>query len=125
MLNESDEDITRMERALEVFEITINGEFFHSTPIIIIFNKEDVLKTKISKKDTLKDRFPEYTKGQDFDEAKSFIVNMFLSKIRGDRSRFKIFIKKAINIDDVREVFSYIEHLSLSIKTTRKLSFTK
>lgn len=125
MLNDSEENTTRMERALQVFEITINGEFFHNTPIIIVFNKEDVLKSKITKKDSLKDRFPDYTKGQDYDEAKSFIVNMFLSKIKGDKSRFKIFIKKAIDIDDVREIFSYIEHLSLSLKTTRKLSFTK
>jgi GTPase SAR1 family protein len=108
VLNEG-EGSNRMKEALDVFTLTVNGEVFTKTQFLLLFNKEDVLITKMTKKDTLVDAFPEYTGGQDVEAAKKFIIDLFMSKIKGDRQRFNILVKKAISREEITEFLKIIE----------------
>lgn len=79
-----------MKDAIETFEMTVNGEFFLNSKMLVFFNKEDLLKKKIEEKDTLCETFPEYKGGKDFEQSKKFIENLFLSKVKGDKERVYI-----------------------------------
>jgi signal recognition particle receptor subunit beta len=54
------QDINKMKEALEVFDNTINLDWFRESPIILIFNKKDMLEKKIQEEDTLKKAFSRY-----------------------------------------------------------------
>eukprot|EP01080_Neovahlkampfia_damariscottae_P008067 gene8067-12528_t len=72
----------RMLEALDCFERTINGEWFINTPVVLLFNKQDVLEKKMKEKDALVETFPEYKGGQDALKAQEFIMKLFKSKIK-------------------------------------------
>lgn len=78
-----------MRESINVFDSTINGEFFKETPILLLFNKEDVLERKLTKEDKLKELFSDYKDGQNKSKAKEFIKEKYLSKTK-DRDRFHI-----------------------------------
>jgi len=84
-----DNKTNRMEDALMTFEKTVNGEWFRNTPLIILFNKKDVLKNKISLRDDLQFSFNEYQGGKDFNSAMEFISQMFLRRVK-DNNRIKV-----------------------------------
>lgn len=54
-----DDTTNRMRESLMLFDDISNNKFFQTTPIILLFNKEDLFKEKIKKFD-LNVCFPEY-----------------------------------------------------------------
>lgn len=101
----------RMEESLTVFEDTVNGEIFKNTPFILWFNKSDELEKKLSREDRLKLLYKDYDKGQNVEEATKFIINKFMSKVKGNKDRIKLLVKNAINQSDVKETIPLIIEL--------------
>ena len=48
-----------MEDSLKLFETIIGNQWFHSTPVIVMFNKTDLLQQKV-KKSNVSDYLPGY-----------------------------------------------------------------
>ncbi|KAL0480507.1 guanine nucleotide-binding protein G(o) subunit alpha [Acrasis kona] len=72
-----DERTNRMDESLRLFSSTVNGPLFDNTAIVLFFNKVDLFREKIMKKD-LNIAFPEYTGGRNFERAAEFIKAKFL-----------------------------------------------
>jgi guanine nucleotide-binding protein G(i) subunit alpha len=72
-----DDKTNRMEESLKLFATTVNGPLFENTEIVLFFNKVDIFREKIKKKD-ITIAFPEYTGGCNFERAREYIKNKFL-----------------------------------------------
>lgn len=116
ILYESVDKTNAMKDALETFEMTVNGEWFLKSKILVVFNKEDILKKKIEEKDTLSEIFPEYKGGKNFEKAQKFIEELFLSKVKGEKDR--IFIVHGYIHSDItlKECFSKFNEIYSKIK---------
>lgn len=71
-----DEKKNRMHECLELFRDTVNLEIFRTTPIFLFFNKKDMFEEKL-RKTNLSVCFPDYTGGNSFEEASSFVAKKF------------------------------------------------
>jgi hypothetical protein len=128
---EATESTNRMLEALDCFSQTINGEWFAKTPIVLLFNKQDVLEKKMSVKDGLVDTFPEYKGlsgflinkkgGQDAKEAQKFIMDLFMLQIKGDVERVKILSVFIINNDCVEDGFRVIQEITKDLMAKKAL----
>jgi guanine nucleotide-binding protein G(i) subunit alpha len=79
-----DATINSMKESLDVWNQTMSGEWFRNTQIMIVFNKYDLLKSKITEKDTLRPEFSDYVGGTDPEAAKKYIMNLFLKDHESD-----------------------------------------
>jgi hypothetical protein len=128
---EATESTNRMVEALDCFSQTINGEWFAKTPIVLLFNKQDVLEKKMSVKDSLKETFPKYEGflvfkfmelgGQDAKEAQAFIMDLFKSQIKGDVDRVKVLSVFIINNDCVEDGFKVIQEITKNLMEKKSL----
>ena len=75
---EEDKNVNRMQESLKLFGEIINNEFFWNTKIILLLNKEDLLKEKCLQVD-LSHCFPNYDGGLNFDNASKYIQRFSLS----------------------------------------------
>jgi len=81
-----DEETKRMKESLDLFEtVSNNTRHFHSTPIVLIFNKIDLFREKIKNVD-LTVAFDDYDGGKDADKAYKFIVKKYKAKCK-DKSK--------------------------------------
>lgn len=110
-----DETKNSMMDALETFESTVNGEWFNNTEIIVLFNKEDMLKKKMTREDGLKKIFPEYSGGADPEAAKKFIKEKFISKLKNP-NRVHTLEGYALSDDSVRKDFEKALSISKDLK---------
>eukprot|EP01080_Neovahlkampfia_damariscottae_P005420 gene5420-9233_t len=100
----------RMLESLEVFEQSINGEWFRDTPIILILNKKDVLEKKMKDKNGLKDTFSDYEGGQNFENAIEFIKQKFRkADQKKDLDRMSIHLLQATDLGNVQKFYDEIE----------------
>ncbi len=88
---------------MDLFDQTINSTLFSEMPIIIFFNKTDLFKEKLLHKD-LTVAFPEYTGGVDFEAAKNYIREQFLSRNKHDASRIHSYFTSALDTENVKQV---------------------
>ena len=98
-------DTNKMKEAVEVFDATVNLDWFRESPIILIFNKKDLLDKKIQESDTLKDVFPEYKGGKDPKKAEEFIQTMFLDLYKGNPNNIHQFTTSVLIPDSAKEAF--------------------
>lgn len=106
----------RMKESLETFESTIKGEWFKKVPTIILWNKNEKLKEMIVQEDKLKDTFPEYKGGQNYENALHFIQSMFMEKVKAE-DYYQV-TGSAIDDMTILEVFKII----LEINNKKKLT---
>jgi guanine nucleotide-binding protein G(i) subunit alpha len=109
------QDINKMKEALEVFDNTINLDWFRESPIILIFNKKDMLEKKIQEEDTLKKAFSSYKGKQRFNiqleggknpkAAEEFIQTMFLDLYKGNPSNIHKFSTSVLDPESARESY--------------------
>jgi len=118
---EEGEGSNRMLESLDTFEKTINGEWFSKTPILLVYNKRDLLTKKIEKEDKLKDVFPKYKGGQDSNAAVEFITSTFDEKIQGNKDRIEKVITNIILPDQVEECLNFVQSKAPNL-TLRKIS---
>lgn len=116
-----DHSINRMKEALQAFEETVNQNEFSETPLIVIFNKEDLLSKKIQEKDTLKETFPEYTGGKDPVKALNFIQDMFLKNYKGNPENLHHFHCHLMNFENLQERLILLEEISNKLKKDGKI----
>jgi len=74
-----DENVNRLEEALNLFENICNSRWFSLTSIILFLNKKDIFAEKI-KSIPLSKAFPDYTGGSDYDSACAFLEQEFLNR---------------------------------------------
>jgi len=104
-----EDDMTnRMQESLEIFEETINGTWFKNTPIMLFMNKLDVFKEKIQKTD-LKQTFPDYNGGCNFEPAAKFIEQKFRDANKSDPGRIYAHQLTATSTDAVRDAFEKVK----------------
>ncbi|KAJ3426612.1 guanine nucleotide-binding protein g(o) subunit alpha [Anaeramoeba flamelloides] len=80
-----DESVNRTKESLDLFDSTVNNEYFHKTQCVLLLNKLDLFKSKITK-ERLQSTFPEYDGDGSVEDAKEFITNKFL-KLGDNRHR--------------------------------------
>lgn len=117
-----DSTINSMQDSLETFKLTINGEHFAKTPILVLFNKIDLLEKKISEKDTLKNVFPEYKGENDPKKAEEFIVNMFISTNKGDPNRLRWIVCRMTEKFSIEQIDKELVSIMKMLKETNKLT---
>lgn len=71
-----DEETNRMEESLQIFDSICNSQWFTKTSIILFLNKKDLFAEKI-KNSPLSICFPEYTGGNEEEDAREYIRGKF------------------------------------------------
>jgi guanine nucleotide-binding protein G(i) subunit alpha len=73
-----DETVNRMQEALTLFDSICNSRWFIKTSIILFLNKIDRFKDKLPVS-PMKDYFPDYEGGDDYNKACEYILGRFVS----------------------------------------------
>jgi len=73
-------DVNRMDEALDLFSEVTESAHFSSSGIILFLNKVDLFKDKIEKGIDLREEFPQYQGGTNFDAACDFMKKTVLRK---------------------------------------------
>ncbi|VEL25662.1 unnamed protein product [Protopolystoma xenopodis] len=71
-----DQEMNRMTESLKLFAYICNGQWFADTSIALFLNKKDLFQDKI-RKFPLSVCFPEYSGGDNYDEASQYIRQRF------------------------------------------------
>jgi len=108
-----EDDVNRMLQSVKVFETTVNEHWFQETAVILFLNKDDLFKEKIKNVD-LNVCFPEYKEGKNYESARSFIQQAFLSKNKNPQRPFYPHITVAINTENIRFVFNAVKDIIFS-----------
>lgn len=80
---------TRLAESLMLFDSVINSRWFRKSAVVLILNKIDVFKRKLSKT-PINSFFPEYAGGANVDDALAFISNRFL---QANRSGLSVYLQ--------------------------------
>jgi len=116
-----DQSLNRMKESLQCFDQTVNTDYFKDTPIIVVFNKEDILVEKIQKKDTLKENFPDYEGGQQPPLALEFIQNCFLNLFKGKPENIEHIHCQLLDFAHVQEGYDLLEKISTKMRKENKI----
>ncbi|KAL9643391.1 hypothetical protein ABK040_010009 [Willaertia magna] len=109
---EEDKSINRMHESLNLFRQICYTEYLDNVPIIIFFNKADLLKEKIAEVD-LSVAFPEYKGGKDFNKALDFIMKKFNSVNSKKHNTICSFVTTATETATIKLVFESVKSLIL------------
>ncbi|KAJ3424527.1 guanine nucleotide-binding protein g(o) subunit alpha [Anaeramoeba flamelloides] len=107
-----DESVNRMKESLDLFDSTVNNEYFHKTQCVLLLNKLDLFKTKITK-ERLQSTFPEYDGDGNFEDSKEFITNKFLKLGDNRHRKIKTQYTCANVTDNIKQVFDVIQQMVL------------
>jgi len=112
---EEDESTNRLAESLQVFDETINNEWFLSTPIILFLNKNDLFEEKIKRVD-LGPYLAGYRGGCNAEAARNAISNAYTSKNKSPKKARDIFVHvtTATNTENVTTVFNVVANIFLS-----------
>jgi len=97
--------VKRMEEALNLFEDVTNSTYFADASIILFLNKVDLFKDKIERGIDLRQCFPQYQGGSDFNEACQFIKKRFLERVANGKDIFLHFTC-AIDTQNIEHVIN-------------------
>ncbi|KAJ6252103.1 g protein alpha i subunit [Anaeramoeba flamelloides] len=108
-------NINRLAESLELFTKISNNNYFENKNCIIFFNKTDLFEEKI-KKVSLKQCFPEYNGGLDFEAGKQFIRQKFVDKAENNQRNIFSHFTCATNTKNIERVIdtiniTVIEHI--------------
>jgi len=104
-----DEKVNRLEEALHLFEEHSNSRWFTSVSIILLLNKCDLFKKKITES-PLSNFFPDYKGGADYDQGCELITNLFLSKHQ-QQKKIYAHVTCALDPQLVRTVFNAVKDI--------------
>ncbi|KAI7862849.1 guanine nucleotide binding protein, alpha subunit [Spinellus fusiger] len=105
LLEESQQN--RMMESLVLFESVINSRWFVHTSVVLLLNKVDVLKSKLTKV-PLERYFPDYGGGGDVIKAIKYFNWRFRQTNRANLKLYTHFTQ-ATNTSNIRDVFAAIE----------------
>jgi len=104
--------INRMHESLGLFDQICNHRGFEDSAVILFLNKTDLMQEKIKRTD-LTVCFPEYKGGNDFETARSYVKEKFLSVNKNpDKEIFCQYIC-ATDTDQVSQVFTDIRNICI------------
>jgi len=106
-----DDQQNRMKESLLLFEEICNSHWFRSIPFILFLNKMDLFKEKISRIE-LKNYFPNYSGGVDFEAASTFVRARFLEQNHSPHVIYPHFTC-AISTENVEFVFHCVRETLL------------
>jgi len=109
-----EEGVNRLHESVKVFEETVNEQAFMKTSVILFLNKDDLFKEKIKNVD-LSVCYPDYTGGKDYDKAREYIKNLFITKNKtpGDKT-FYVHTTCAVDTENIRFVFNAVRDMIFS-----------
>lgn len=110
-----DDQTPRMKESLILFDEICNSKYFTNTQIILIFNKDDLFKSKIKKVD-LKVFDPKYEGGCDYDRAIAHIKKEFLDKRQDLDKKIVTYVTCATDTSAVQKAFEDVRDLLLAGK---------
>ncbi|KAF9260798.1 heterotrimeric G-protein alpha subunit, GPA3-like protein [Marasmius fiardii PR-910] len=101
----------QMQETLVLFDSIINSRWFLRSSIILLLNKTDVFKKKLSKV-PLERHFPEYTGGDDINKAAKYILWKFM---QANRTRLSVYphLTQATDTQNIRVVFAAVKETIL------------
>jgi len=94
-----DETVNRMQEALTLFDSICNSRWFVKTSMILFLNKTDLFKDKLLKS-PMKDYFPDYEGGEDYEAGCDYMLHRFV----------------ALNQSDVKQIYT---HFTCATDTTQ------
>jgi len=108
-----DETVSRIDESVKLFDEICNSKWFENTSIILFLNKSDIFHEKI-KRSPLKNVFPEYEGGPDFDLATGFMIKHF-EKLNRNPKRKDIYphVTNATNTANIMFVFNAVKDILL------------
>ena len=110
-----DQKTNRMIESLNLFEDTINNQWFEKMPIILFLNKSDLLQAKIEKV-PLSTCFPDFQGPEnDFGAACSYIQEQFELRNKNDQRVIYPHITCATDTDNVTHVFNAVADIVLKL----------
>lgn len=104
-------EINRMDESLNLFEEIVGTDWFDATSIILFLNKSDLFKQQLPRF-PLKDNFPDYEGDNSFDDAKTWIENLYLSCVEDeDAQNNSIYthVTCATDTNNIRVVFDIVK----------------
>eukprot|EP01100_Stratorugosa_tubuloviscum_P007141 TRINITY_DN299_c0_g3_i1.p1 TRINITY_DN299_c0_g3~~TRINITY_DN299_c0_g3_i1.p1 ORF type:complete len:357 (+),score=125.81 TRINITY_DN299_c0_g3_i1:156-1226(+) len=110
---EENNEVNRMHESLQLFEETINGQWFANTPIILFLNKKDIFADKIKKID-MKMCFPNYRGGDEYESAVGYVTKKFKEKNKNTNREIYIHITCATDTQNIRFVWSALKDVLIS-----------
>ena len=106
-----DEKTNRMHDSLELFESTVNQEWFKDTDLILFLNKRDLFEKKFPET-PLKSCFPDWDEGvEDVEKAYAFIEQKFKDAVTDPSKSLVTHVTCATDNGNVEYVFNAIEFL--------------
>jgi len=85
-----DETVNRMQESLTLFESICNSKWFVQTSIILFLNKTDLFQAKLAHS-PLSAYFPDYQGGSDYEQARNYILDLFLGLNRTSKPCYSHF----------------------------------
>jgi len=108
-----DEETNRMHESLKLFDEICNSKWFSAIPIILFLNKSDIFREKIPITN-ITTAFPDFTGGQNFEEATEYIQEQFVSLNENPEKGVFAHVTCATNTDNIRVVFDAVKSIVLS-----------
>lgn len=98
-----EDETNSMIESLEIFQQTINGEWFKESKVMLFFNKDEYFKTLISEQDNLVKVFKDYKGGKNYEEGKKFIIEKY-TKLLEKKDCCNVVVGNAINDETIFEI---------------------
>jgi len=115
-----DGETNRMEESLRVFESVCNSTWFEKTSIVLFLNKVDLFKEKLAKKD-LRCCFPDYSGGNNFENAANFITQKYINVNKNKEKMIYTKLTTATDTNNIRVIFESVR--DIIIKENLKYHF--
>jgi len=107
-----DQKTNRIQDSMDQFSETINNKWFIDTPIVLFFNKQDVLEDKL-KTVRFADHFPEFKESNDSTHVSDHFRNIFLKLNNNEKRDMFCYETCAKSDDNIDKVFRSIKEVIL------------
>ncbi|KAI9046651.1 hypothetical protein LZ554_009393 [Drepanopeziza brunnea f. sp. 'monogermtubi'] len=105
-----DETVNRMQEALTLFDSICNSRWFIKTSIILFLNKIDRFKEKLPLS-PMKNYFPDYEGGDDYNSACDYILNRFVSLNQHETKQIYTHFTCATDTTQIRFVMAAVNDI--------------
>ncbi|KAK9766078.1 guanine nucleotide-binding protein subunit alpha [Basidiobolus ranarum] len=109
-----DETVNRMQEALTLFDSICNSRWFVKTSIILFLNKIDLFKLKLSRS-PMKNCFPDYEGGSDYQRACEYITDRFTALDHSPKKQIYSHLTCATDTKQVKFVMSAVNDILVQI----------
>lgn len=108
--------INRLKESLDLFEITVNNEYFSETPVILFLNKEDILRDKLDKGIDPSLYFTNYNGGCNYDLITTYLKAEFLARNKTNKREVFVRLTNATDRKNMKFVFDAVTSIILQAR---------